>query len=317
MGHHIRYDDHLSLQPVMSEGQYGPSYSLYGVICHAGGGPNSGHYYAYVKASNNRWYEMNDELVTPMRGAPVSLKSAYILFYVRAKGQALKAAVTTPSNHPPIPPKGGVATGMKKRKSTPSDDEDDKEDIGVTTTHPVIGPKLPPPSPQPELMRQIHNSSDPQADLVKKRIEAAAKKPGSALLNLSQYGGDSEESGKDEEGVKEANDYENDVPSSPLPPPTSSPLTSPSTIPPVFFYGKPENSKKRKSPDNERDENFRDPLRTPSRGYSSRLNRSTNDRARFSPKKFGNPYSRINNNLRGDRPPPTKKYGHAGRRVKF
>ncbi|EPQ59110.1 cysteine proteinase, partial [Gloeophyllum trabeum ATCC 11539] len=86
IGHPLRYDERLSLQPYMSDGQYGPTYSLYGIISHAGGGPNSGHYYAHVKGSNGRWYEMNDESVTPVHSAPTNMKNAYILFYMRDKG---------------------------------------------------------------------------------------------------------------------------------------------------------------------------------------------------------------------------------------
>ncbi|ETW84138.1 cysteine protease, partial [Heterobasidion irregulare TC 32-1] len=83
IGHAIRYDERISLAPFMSDGQFGPSYSLYGVISHAGGGPNSGHYFAHVKAANGQWYEMNDDSVTRHGGAPTSLKNAYILFYLQ------------------------------------------------------------------------------------------------------------------------------------------------------------------------------------------------------------------------------------------
>lgn len=38
-------------------------YDLYGVIIHVGGGLNFGHYYCYVKNSNNMWYCMNDSSV--------------------------------------------------------------------------------------------------------------------------------------------------------------------------------------------------------------------------------------------------------------
>ena len=85
----IRYDERISLEPFMSEGSYGPTYTLYGVISHAGSGPNSGHYYAHVKGANGKWYEMNDDCVTPQCGAPTSLKNAYILFYILEKGQTL------------------------------------------------------------------------------------------------------------------------------------------------------------------------------------------------------------------------------------
>ncbi|PCH40869.1 cysteine proteinase, partial [Wolfiporia cocos MD-104 SS10] len=83
IGHPVKYDERLSLQPIMSDGQYGPTYSLYGIISHAGGGPNSGHYYAHVKSADGHWYEMNDESVSRQFGSPTTMKNAYILFYIR------------------------------------------------------------------------------------------------------------------------------------------------------------------------------------------------------------------------------------------
>jgi ubiquitin carboxyl-terminal hydrolase 36/42 len=55
ISHLVEYEDQLSLHPYMSQGQHGPGYSLYGVVCHAGGGPNSGHYYAFVKSRKGQW----------------------------------------------------------------------------------------------------------------------------------------------------------------------------------------------------------------------------------------------------------------------
>ncbi|KIY49456.1 cysteine proteinase, partial [Fistulina hepatica ATCC 64428] len=81
-GHPISYDESLLLQPFMSPGQHGPRYTLYGVICHAGGGPNSGHYYAYVRGKSGQWFEMNDETVS-RHSTPLRIKSAYMLFYLR------------------------------------------------------------------------------------------------------------------------------------------------------------------------------------------------------------------------------------------
>lgn len=114
--HPIRYDDRLALQPFMSDGQFGPSYSLYGVISHAGSGPNSGHYYAHIRGSNGSWYEMNDDSVEQRSGA-LNMKNAYVLFYIREKGQALEAALNTKSLV------NGAGTGSdipKKRKDAPA-----------------------------------------------------------------------------------------------------------------------------------------------------------------------------------------------------
>ena len=69
IGHQVNYGERICLQPIMSEGQHGPVYNLYGVISHAGGGPNSGHYYAHVRAANGQWYEMNDDAVERRNGA--------------------------------------------------------------------------------------------------------------------------------------------------------------------------------------------------------------------------------------------------------
>ena len=35
IGQEVDHEEHLILNPYMSEDQYGPTYSLYGVICHA------------------------------------------------------------------------------------------------------------------------------------------------------------------------------------------------------------------------------------------------------------------------------------------
>ena len=142
--HIVRYDERVSLQPVMSEGQHGPTYSLYGVISHAGGGPSSGHYYAHIKDATGQWYEMNDDSVTPAHQPPLGLKNAYILFYLRDKGQALDAAISLGTSGPK-PSKNGVAAGMKKRKAVESEDEDEADSPSVSTPSKgrFTGPLLP------------------------------------------------------------------------------------------------------------------------------------------------------------------------------
>jgi len=297
MPHHIKYDERLSLQPVMSEGQHGPSYSLYGVICHAGSGPNSGHYYGHVKGANGQWYEMNDDSVTPTR-APIGMKSAYMLFYIRDKGQALEAAVSRVQ----IPPRNGIAAGMKKRKVAGSDDEG-LEDTGVKTARPFIGPLLPSSTPdvtvsaaQPPTL----NATDPQADNLKKKI-AAAPKPTQALQSLSQYADDD----SDREGSVQNDNSpsaNNSTPSTPPCPPTSSPAT-PLSIPTSSFYhsnGKANKGKKRKSPDGEMDENkhshYNNWVRKP---LSSSPHFHHRNQSRKSSITGGNPFNRVrgSNNL--------------------
>lgn len=205
IGHQIRYDEKLSLQPYMSDGAFGPSYSFYGVISHAGGGPNSGHYYAHVKDGMGNWYEMNDESVTRIGGPPLSLKNAYVLFYVREKGQALESAILSTAREPL---KGGLVAGMKKRKLPHEADEDTGVRTSPVSSQPTtpakfIGPLLPSPSlPSPNKKRKPNDSQDPQAEALRKKIETVtggtkdvekekqvkkAPAPTSALQSLSQY----------------------------------------------------------------------------------------------------------------------------------
>ena len=225
IGHPVRYEERLSLAQVVSEGQYGPSYSLYGVISHAGSGPNSGHYYAYIKASNDQWYEMNDDLVTRHPSPPTNMKNAYILFYMRERGQALQAAVTSGSQGQSVTPHGKI----KKRKIS-----DTEADAGEKRNQPFIGPLLP-SSTIPKPASPVSPVRDPQADLLKRKIEAASKptlpKPSNALLSLSQYADEDDDT--EDIGVRvEA--------SSPKPtealPALPTPIT-PSVIPPSKFYG--------------------------------------------------------------------------------
>lgn len=265
IGHPVRYDERLSLAHVVSEGQYGPSYSLYGVISHAGSGPNSGHYYAHVKASNDHWYEMNDDSVTRHHAPPTGMKNAYILFYMRERGQALQAAVTSGPQPPPVPPYG-VKNKLKKKRNP-----DTVVGAGENRNQPFIGPILPSPM-TPKPVPSVLPARDPQADLLKRKIEAASKparpKPSSALLSLSQYADEDD----DFEDIGER--VETSSPTAKESPPTSSTPITPSipSIPPMKFYGMVP-ATKRKSQDDEESLQRLSPRRfkTPGSGSMHRL----------------------------------------------
>jgi ubiquitin carboxyl-terminal hydrolase 36/42 len=289
----------------MSEGQYGPSYSLYGVICHAGSGPISGHYYGHVKGANGQWYEMNDESVTATR-APIGMKSAYMLFYIRDKGQALEAAVS----RAPVPSRNGIAAGMKKRKVVDGEDEGHGEDTGVKTARPFIGPQLPSPASDAAsgpASQPILDAIDPQADSLKKKIAAAPKaKVTQALQSLSQYDDDSDKEGNAPNGHDAATPDTKATPSSTPVPPPSSPAT-PSSIPSSSFYHSSNHKgKKRKSLEGEADENkhshyndwARKPLPSPRLAVSSPHFQHRNQ-SRKPSIDGGNPFNRLvgSNNL--------------------
>ncbi|KAI0751007.1 hypothetical protein C8Q80DRAFT_1098354 [Daedaleopsis nitida] len=343
IGHLVRYEERLSLESCMSDNQYGPSYSLYGVISHAGGGPNSGHYYAHVKAANGQWYEMNDESVVRHSGVPTHMKNAYILFYIRDKGQALEAALNVSTSAPVRPPaKTGLIAGMKKRKIVESDDDESERPSPPKTPKRFIGPLLPTDA-SPRTPAEDSSKADPQAEALKKKIAAATTQPATgALLELSEYKDDDDddddvgervsskdESGKVEDGApvdaasassKSAKTPEPTSPPRP-PSPTTSPSgakpanpaasssSGPSAIPPSSFYATPASKpKKRKTPDaDDADASYSKWARTPLSPPSSSS-------------KAGNPFSRLkgSNNLQqrrestggggGSRHPPKKRF---------
>ena len=59
-------------------------YELYG-ICNHSGGVMGGHYYAYVKNANNKWYEFNDARVQEIKEADIKTPYAYCFFYRKKK----------------------------------------------------------------------------------------------------------------------------------------------------------------------------------------------------------------------------------------
>jgi ubiquitin carboxyl-terminal hydrolase 36/42 len=60
-------------------------YQLYAVINHIGDDPRSGHYYSYIRSSNNRWFLVDDSRYRRASSNEVFNNSeAYILFYGKA-----------------------------------------------------------------------------------------------------------------------------------------------------------------------------------------------------------------------------------------
>jgi ubiquitin C-terminal hydrolase len=55
-------------------------YDLYGV-CNHGGGAQGGHYTAYIKNANGKWYEFNDTMVHEIKEENVISAQSYCLFY--------------------------------------------------------------------------------------------------------------------------------------------------------------------------------------------------------------------------------------------
>uniref|UniRef100_A0A8C5HP21 Ubiquitin carboxyl-terminal hydrolase 42-like n=1 Tax=Gouania willdenowi TaxID=441366 RepID=A0A8C5HP21_GOUWI len=79
---HVKYSEYLDLRPFMSQTEGKPRiYSLYAVLVHSGHSDRYGHYFFYVKASDNQWYRMNDTKVSKSDISAVLKHQAYVLFY--------------------------------------------------------------------------------------------------------------------------------------------------------------------------------------------------------------------------------------------
>lgn len=93
----VDFDTDLDLGPFMSN-RRGPAqpYSLYGVLVHSGHSVHSGHYYAFVKAPNGLWHQLDDNHVSQVstavcqklyasRYASSGCKAGYMLKVIQAQ----------------------------------------------------------------------------------------------------------------------------------------------------------------------------------------------------------------------------------------
>jgi ubiquitin carboxyl-terminal hydrolase 36/42 len=223
LGHLVRYPDALPLAPYMSAGQFGPRYALFGVISHAGGGPHSGHYYAHVRGADGRWREANDDSVAPARDGPTGLRSAYILFYIREKGQALEAALaapSTPAKAPLVPRSVGRPSIVSAMKRKPDDDGD------APAKKRQIGPRMP----------DGGFDADPQARALGAKIAGVGT--GTGAKKLVDY--EDAQSSDTGEAVADADDAPEEESAKVLAssaPATPAPAPLPLTMPTASFYG--------------------------------------------------------------------------------
>ncbi|KAM5153100.1 ubiquitin carboxyl-terminal hydrolase 42 isoform 2-T3 [Mantella aurantiaca] len=85
----IKYAEYIDISPYTSYPNGQPHmYKLYAVLVHSGTSCHTGHYYSYIKASNDQWYVMNDSIVSRADIKAVLNQQAYLLFYVRAQNVA-------------------------------------------------------------------------------------------------------------------------------------------------------------------------------------------------------------------------------------
>lgn len=81
----VKYPEYLDIRPYMSQPNGEPIvYVLYAVLVHTGFNCHAGHYFCYIKASNDLWYQMNDSIVSTSDIRSVLSQQAYVLFYIRS-----------------------------------------------------------------------------------------------------------------------------------------------------------------------------------------------------------------------------------------
>ncbi|XP_028777759.1 ubiquitin carboxyl-terminal hydrolase 16 isoform X2 [Neltuma alba] len=87
----IRFPEILDLAPFTSgTSDKSPIYRLYGVVVHLDvmNAAFSGHYVCYVKNSQNKWFKVDDSVVTAVELERVLTKGAYMLLYARCSPRA-------------------------------------------------------------------------------------------------------------------------------------------------------------------------------------------------------------------------------------
>ncbi|KAL8189550.1 hypothetical protein R6Q57_029116 [Mikania cordata] len=118
----------LDLKPFVTGPYDGDlTYTLYGVLVHAGWSTDSGHYYCFVRTSSGTWYALDDNRVFQVSENMVFEQEAYMLFYFRDKKnfpskntdvhQKEKIVMNGASNGPGEPTKAQMKMALNNRSS--------------------------------------------------------------------------------------------------------------------------------------------------------------------------------------------------------
>ncbi|GAA99001.1 uncharacterized protein L969DRAFT_76895 [Mixia osmundae IAM 14324] len=137
IGRSIGFDEDLNLGRHTSEDHgKGLRYRLYGIVHHAGGGPQSGHYIAHVRDSVGSWNRMDDSHVSPSERMPRQSSTAYVLFY--ARDVSLSAAIngaSPSSGTPSVASHAGTSRNMSHAGSSNGHNETHKRKASADHEH--------------------------------------------------------------------------------------------------------------------------------------------------------------------------------------
>ena len=98
----VSFGPTLDLAPFMATDSRDrpPQYLLYGIIVHISPFSAGGHYVAFVKAGDGKWYECDDSNVTEVDEEEALSQTAYMLFYRRARPRNWGVPGEAPATEP-------------------------------------------------------------------------------------------------------------------------------------------------------------------------------------------------------------------------
>lgn len=160
----VAFDEKLNIAPYLSVNHGPVRYKLYAVVHHYGSGPNSGHYVASVRSPFGKWTRMDDSHVSEMGSSgPLGDQSAYILFYLKEKDDALEKAIAAVT-----PVKSGNKRKAVQESEVGSDSEEDDGAAIATAAVAALPPTKVPRSasnPANEDVSDSETSSSPPNQL--------------------------------------------------------------------------------------------------------------------------------------------------------
>ncbi|KAI8883741.1 cysteine proteinase [Backusella circina FSU 941] len=132
IGKHVAFPEVLDMSSFISKDDPQTSnnkntkYDLYAILVHDGRSCSSGHYYAYVKSPESKWYLMNDQYVMPVSRGEVLRQRAYMLFY-KQRGSSSEGEEKTMAQDIKAAQEEEVLKSAVKRKREEAIDEEKEQ----------------------------------------------------------------------------------------------------------------------------------------------------------------------------------------------
>lgn len=115
----ISYPEELDLKPYMSDPNAASNtkYQLSSVLVHVGHSTTSGHYFCFVRNSNNFWYRMDDSNVSLVNRSTALNQQAYLLFYTKISKSPNNHNDSPTSTFPPLKTWSGFTSKLEEESN--------------------------------------------------------------------------------------------------------------------------------------------------------------------------------------------------------